>query len=420
MADNIVVLVGSRASALAKAQVREVLAPLRRQLPHVDFRHRVILEGGDRDRRTPTLAEVAKSSGGSAFSSSQEAALLAGEVDVIVHSLKDLPTAMLAGLMLLTTPGPRAGVRDALCGHSLASLPHGARVGTGAPRRVAQLLALRPDLTLVPIRGNVGPRLARITTGSMDAVLLAAAGLQRLGLEEHVAQYLDPQEFLPSPGQGALGRLGTRVAPCRDLVSQLRSTQRHGEGPVGKSLPAEERADVHRNGQHRRLSPGLSPATGRQDAPDASAALRKQLLLRRHGVSGITRKAASGVRPDRLPERRAHRRAVHRAENREGLQRRHRLHAQPEAAAQKPLQENIRVGPAGLVEPLHQGVEQTVHRRIVEPDHHQLVPTCFVQPDGVGVRSATPVSKHRLHDVPVRDDDPLRAERIARHPVEGG
>jgi hydroxymethylbilane synthase len=164
-----VVMVGSRASALARTQVREVLAPLRQQLPNVDFRHRVILEGGDRDRRTPTLAEVAKTSGGSAFSSSQEAALLAGEVDMIVHSLKDLPTAMPAGLILLTTPGLRADVRDALCGHSLDSLPHGARVGTGAPRRVAQLLALRPDITLVPIRGNVGPRLARIKTGAVDA-----------------------------------------------------------------------------------------------------------------------------------------------------------------------------------------------------------------------------------------------------------
>ncbi|OON75631.1 hydroxymethylbilane synthase [Streptomyces tsukubensis] len=209
--------VGSRASALAKAQVREVLTQWRPAFPDVTFRQRVILEGGDRDRRTSTLAAVAKTSGGSAFSTNQEAALAAGEVDVIVHSLKDLPTAMAPGLTLLPCPGPRADVRDVLCGATLADLPDGARIGTGAPRRIAQLLVLRPDVEVLPIRGNVPGRLARARSrgGSLDAVVLAAAGLHRLHLDSEISQYLDPETYPPSPGQGALGiqvRTGSEAA----------------------------------------------------------------------------------------------------------------------------------------------------------------------------------------------------------------
>ncbi|NEC21215.1 hydroxymethylbilane synthase [Streptomyces parvus] len=210
-----VVRIGSRASKLARTQVSEWLAPLVEEFPGVAFKREVILEGGDQDRVTPTLAEVAKTSGGSAFSTNQEAALVTGRVDVIVHSLKDLPTAVTEGTMLLTTPGPREDVRDVLCGATLAQLPEGATVGTGAPRRVAQLLALRPDLRVVPIRGNVPGRLARTTKGALDAVVLAAAGLNRLGLTPEVHEVLDPHVFPPSPGQGALGiqvRMGSTAA----------------------------------------------------------------------------------------------------------------------------------------------------------------------------------------------------------------
>ncbi|MFE0771927.1 hydroxymethylbilane synthase [Streptomyces sp. NPDC058861] len=200
-----VVRIGSRASNLARRQVSEWLTPIAAQLPNVTFKREVILEGGDQDRVTPTLAEVAKTAGGSAFSSNQEAALVGGVVDVIVHSLKDLPTSVREGTLLLTTPGPREDVRDVLCGSTLADLPEGARVGTGAPRRVAQLLALRPDLRVEPIRGNVPGRLARTTRGPLDAVVLAAAGLNRLDLMPDVHEVLDPLVYPPSPGQGALG-----------------------------------------------------------------------------------------------------------------------------------------------------------------------------------------------------------------------
>ncbi|MCB5168425.1 hydroxymethylbilane synthase [Streptomyces bambusae] len=201
-----VVTIGSRASKLARAQVAEWLGALGPRYPGVQFRRETILEGGDQDRITPTLAEVAKTAGGSAFSTNQEAALVAGRVDVVVHSLKDLPTAVREGTTLLTTPGPREDVRDVLCGETLDGLPPGARVGTGAPRRVAQLLALRPDLDVVPIRGNVPGRLARLRgRDRLDAVVLAAAGLNRLDMLPDVHQVLDPALFPPSPGQGALG-----------------------------------------------------------------------------------------------------------------------------------------------------------------------------------------------------------------------
>ncbi|MEV0437823.1 hydroxymethylbilane synthase [Streptomyces spectabilis] len=200
-----VLRIGSRASKLARRQVSEWLAPIAGQFPDATFKRQIILEGGDRDRVTPTLAEVAKTAGGSAFSTNQEAALVTGEVDVVVHSLKDLPTSVHEGTCLLVTPGPREDVRDVLCGSTLDDLPRGATVGTGAPRRVAQLLALRPDLHVVPIRGNVPGRLARATKGDLDAVVLAAAGLNRLDLMPQEHEVLDPTAFPPSPGQGALG-----------------------------------------------------------------------------------------------------------------------------------------------------------------------------------------------------------------------
>ncbi|MCX5200579.1 hydroxymethylbilane synthase [Streptomyces sp. NBC_00237] len=215
-----VIRIGSRASKLARTQVSEWLAPLAERFPGVSFKREVILEGGDQDRVTPTLAEVAKASGGSAFSTNQEAALVSGRVDVVVHSLKDLPTSVSPGTALLLTPGPREDVRDVLCGSTLDGLREGARVGTGAPRRIAQLLALRPDLDVVPIRGNVPGRLAK--TGGrdgLDAVVLAAAGLNRLGLLPDTHEVLDPLAFPPSPGQGALGIQVRTGSPAARLLA---------------------------------------------------------------------------------------------------------------------------------------------------------------------------------------------------------
>lgn len=233
-------LVGSRASNLAKAQVKEYLAPLRERFPETTFTHRVILEGGDRDRKS-LLSNVSGVSGGSAFSTEQEAALSRGDVDVVIHSLKDLPTSNPPGLMLLAPPG-REDVRDALCGSTLSGLRTGARVGTGAPRRVAQLLAVRPDLEVIPIRGNVPPRLKKIETMGLDAVVLAAAGLRRLGLDDAIGELLPLELFPPSPGQGALGiQVRGGNAKIEEILSSV------GDASVDAQVRAERAllAELH-------------------------------------------------------------------------------------------------------------------------------------------------------------------------------
>jgi len=194
------VVVGARRSRLAQAMVAEFLARLGGPCPVVKFKNRAVTTDGDRDRKTP-LSEL--SSGSGAFSSQLEQELLEGRIDIAVHSLKDLPTRMPDVLVLAMTP-PREDIHDALCGSTLAGLRRGATVGTESPRRIAQLKALRPDLNVVPIRGNVPPRLAKLKSG-LDAVVLAAAGLRRLGLEDSITELLPLDDFPPSPGQGAMG-----------------------------------------------------------------------------------------------------------------------------------------------------------------------------------------------------------------------
>jgi hydroxymethylbilane synthase len=168
--------------------------------PVVQFKARPVMTDGDKDRKTP-LRNLGGGKGG-VFTTQIEQELLAGRVDIAVHSLKDLPTAASDGLVLAVTP-PRADPLDALCGSTLDGLRRGAKVGTGSARRIAQLKALRPDLEVVPIRGNVPTRLAKIKSG-LDAVILAASGLRRLGLDDAITELLDPAVFPPSPGQGAL------------------------------------------------------------------------------------------------------------------------------------------------------------------------------------------------------------------------
>jgi hydroxymethylbilane synthase len=151
-------------------------------------------------------AQIAQIGGTGVFVSGLRAALLQGDVDIAVHSLKDLPTAQPEGIVLAAVP-PRDDPRDALAardGAKLADLPPGATIGTGSARRAAQLLLLRPDLRPVPVRGNAGTRLGRVTSGEVDAVVLAYAGLARIGRLDVVTQIFDPDEMLPAPGQGAL------------------------------------------------------------------------------------------------------------------------------------------------------------------------------------------------------------------------
>lgn len=157
------------------------------------------------------------------FVTALRSSLLAGDCDVIVHSLKDMPTAPFDGLELAAIP-MREDARDALCarGVALADLSAGARVGTGSPRRSAQVLALRSDLIAVAIRGNVDTRLAMVG-GDVDAVVLAAAGLNRLGRGDEASELFEPSDVLPAPGQGALAVEIAADAPSElaDLVRSL-------------------------------------------------------------------------------------------------------------------------------------------------------------------------------------------------------
>lgn len=193
------VVVGARGSRLAQAMVRELIDHLS-GCPVVKFKARTVMTSGDKDRKTP-LRELGGGEGG-VFTTEVENELLAGRVDIAVHSLKDLPTAPPESLVLAVTP-LRADPFDALCGSTLDGLRTGARVGTGSARRIAQLKALRPDIEVVPIRGNVPTRLGKVKSG-LDAVILAASGLRRLGLQDAITELLDPSLFPPSPGQGAL------------------------------------------------------------------------------------------------------------------------------------------------------------------------------------------------------------------------
>jgi hydroxymethylbilane synthase len=209
-----VIRVGTRGSALALAQAGQVAAALRTGSGETVELVEVVTPG---DRATTPIPQI----GVGVFTSALRDALLAGRVDVAVHSYKDLPTAPQDGLVLAAVP-ERADPRDVLVsssGADLADLPAGASVGTGAPRRVAQLAAYRTDLTLQPLRGNIDTRVAAVTSGRLDAVVIAAAGLQRLGLlpaaidstaavpmgdSTTVARPIDVDRLVPAPAQGAL------------------------------------------------------------------------------------------------------------------------------------------------------------------------------------------------------------------------
>jgi hydroxymethylbilane synthase len=208
------VRLGTRASALALAQAGTVAAALTATGRKVDLVE--ITTHGDISREP--LAAIG---GTGVFVSALRDALLADRIDLAVHSFKDLPTAPADGLTVAATP-PREDPRDVVVARdrlTLAELPPGARVGTGAPRRVAQIRALGLGLDLVPVRGNVDTRLQQVVDGTLDAVVLARAGLARLGRLDEITEVLDPLQMLPAPGQGAL------AVECRvddDMVDAVR------------------------------------------------------------------------------------------------------------------------------------------------------------------------------------------------------
>jgi hydroxymethylbilane synthase len=225
--------VGTRASTLARTQSGQVAEVLRTSLDRD-------VELVDVSTRGDVSGEPLASIGGTGvFVSALRDALLNGEVDVAVHSLKDLPTTPADDIALAAVP-LREDPRDVVVardGLTLGELPHGARVGTGSPRRAAQLHALGLGFDVVAIRGNVDTRIRKVAAGDVDAVVLARAGIARLGRMDEVTEVLDPLQMLPAPGQGAL------AVECRasdtDLVAQLRDAI---DDPRSRATVAAERA----------------------------------------------------------------------------------------------------------------------------------------------------------------------------------
>ncbi len=210
--------IGTRASPLARWQSDWVADQLRQLGAEVEVVE--ITTQGDVQQTGPVAGLGLQG----VFTKEIQAAVLAGRVDVAVHSLKDLPTEQVAGLVLAAVPLRKSPDDALLSNHatSLAELPVGARIGTGSLRRQAQLMQLRPDLQVAGIRGNVDTRIGKLDAGDYDAIVLACAGLERLDLAQRIVERLRPPQMLPAPGQGALAlEAREEDGPIRTLLSQL-------------------------------------------------------------------------------------------------------------------------------------------------------------------------------------------------------
>ena len=279
---------GTRASLLARTQSALVADLIRertgREVDLVD-----VTTEGDVNR-----ASLVSLGGTGVFVGALRDALLRGDVDVAVHSLKDLPTAPHPGITLAAVP-TREDPRDVVVardGLTLGELPAGSVVGTGSPRRAAQLHALGLGLEIVDIRGNVDTRVGKVAAGEVDAVLLARAGLARLGRLDDVTEVLDPIQMLPAPGQGAL------AVECRtddhDLVASLRAL----DDPHSRATVEAERAVL------AGLEAGCSAPVGAlaeivegEDGPDSTEIWIRAVALSADGALTV-RSSASGSTGD--------------------------------------------------------------------------------------------------------------------------
>lgn len=276
------IIVGSRQSALALTQTGFVIEDLKKLCSQhgiaMDFEVRKIVTKGDRILDV-TLSKVG---GKGLFVKEIEQAMLAGEIDMAVHSMKDMPSELPERLVNGAVP-KRFDPRDCLIsrtGGDLDSLPLGAKVGTSSLRRSSQLQALRPDLKLEPVRGNIDSRLKKLETEGFDAIVLAVAGLQRMGWEDRISAYLPDQICLPAVGQGALG------IECREDDEELLALLTlYNDQDTALTVAAERRFLSELNGgcqvpigAHATLSAeGTIELTGMVGSPDGQIILKETL-----------------------------------------------------------------------------------------------------------------------------------------------
>lgn len=287
------IVVGSRQSALAMAQTRQTIAELERLCAakglSYAFAVKPIVTRGDRILDV-TLSKVG---GKGLFVKEIEQALLDGVIDLAVHSLKDLPYELPEGLVIGAVPR-REDPRDCLVSRSakrLSDLPAGAKVGTSSLRRTAQLKALRPDLRIEPVRGNIDTRLRKLETEGFDAIVLAAAGLHRMGWHDRIAAYLPVEEMVPAAGQGALAvECRAEDGPVRELLALL------NDGATARAVAAERRLLGILNGGCQ------VPVGACAEAEDPDGRVTLTGLVATPSGETVLRATASGADPEQVGE----------------------------------------------------------------------------------------------------------------------
>ena len=293
MTAGAVLRVGTRASALAREQTAIVCRLLGDAEPDVRTEAVPILTEGDRDRVTPLRAL----GGAGVFTDALQSALIERRIDVAVHSLKDLPVGETEGLVLAAICR-RDDARDVLVTRGrtpLSALPAQARVGTCSTRRTSQLLAVRPDLRIGDVRGNVETRLRKVDAGEFDAIVLAAAGLRRLGREAAISEYLSLDEFLPAPGQGAI------AVQCRTDDAETRAMLAPLDDPDARCATDAERAFLGALGGGCAAPVGAFACVERNAARERLvmrglvASLDGRTIVRVAGTGDVQRGAALGA-----------------------------------------------------------------------------------------------------------------------------
>ena len=262
------VIIGTRGSDLALRQTQIAVARLQAGNPRTNFEIRTITTSGDRNANEPI-----QDLGIGVFTKELETALLRHEIDLAVHSMKDLPSSLTPGLRIGAVTR-REDPRDALVNRwnrSLEELPAGARIGTGSPRRSVQLLKLRPDLQVLPIRGNVPTRIKKARSDEYDGVVVALAGLRRLALEDEAAQVFQPDVMVPAPAQGALAvevrdhdhNLDALLLPIQDTETTTAVTaERRVLARLGAGCRAPFGAHAYASGDMLILTAMLADETG--------------------------------------------------------------------------------------------------------------------------------------------------------------